>query len=68
MEIQEESIVKKFKKYPSMFDTKMGSYNAIKYLIEKYSEKIIVLSYSSNSLPTMEEIKEIAKYHKRKQR
>ena len=48
-----------------MFDTKMGSYNAIKYLIKKYS-KIIVLSYSSNSLPTMEEIKEIAKYHKKK--
>lgn len=66
LEIQEESIVKKFKKYPSMFDTKMGSYNAIKFLIKKYSKKIIVLSYSSNSLPTMEEIKEIAKYHKKK--
>ena len=61
VEIQEKSIVKKFKKYPSMFDTKIGSYNAIEYLIKKYSKQIIVLSYSSNSLPTLDEIKKIAK-------
>ena len=65
VEIQEKSIVKKFKKYPSMFDTKIGSYNAIEYLIKKYSKQIIVLSYSSNSLPTLDEIKKIAKNNKR---
>ena len=65
VEIQEKSIVKKFKKYPSMFDTKIGSYNAIEYLIKKYSKQIIVLSYSSNSLPTLDEIKKIAKNNSR---
>ena len=48
-----------------MFDTKIGSYNAIEYLIKKYSKQIIVLSYSSNSLPTLDEIKKIAKNNKR---
>jgi len=66
VEIQEKSIVKKFKKYPSMFDTKMGSYKAIESLIKKYSKQIIVLSYSSNSLPTLDEIKKIAKNNSRK--
>ena len=66
VEIQEKSIVKKFKKYPSMFDTKMGSYKAIESLIKKYSKQIIVLSYSSNSLPTLDEIKKIAKDNSRK--
>lgn len=65
VEIQEKSIVKKFKKYPSMFDTKIGSYNAIESLIKKYSKQIIVLSYSSNSLPTLDEIKKIAKNNSR---
>ena len=48
-----------------MFDTKIGSYNAIESLIKKYSKQIIVLSYSSNSLPTLDEIKKIAKNNKR---
>ena len=48
-----------------MFDTKIGSYNAIEYLIKKYSKQIIVLSYSSNSLPTLDEIKKIAKNNSR---
>ena len=65
VKIQEKSIVKKFKKYPSMFDTQQGSYNAINLLIKRYSKKIIVLSYSSNSLPTLQEIKKIAKDNKK---
>ena len=64
--IQEKSIVKKFKKYPSMFDTKQGSYDAISLLIKKYSKQIVVMSYSSNSLPTLKEINTIAKEFKRK--
>ena len=66
VKIQEKSIVKKFKKYPSMFDTKQGSYDAITLLIKKYSKQIVVMSYSSNSLPTLKEINTIAKEFKRK--
>ena len=39
VEIQEKSVVKKFKNYPSMFDTEYGSKSAIEFLIKKYSKK-----------------------------
>jgi len=66
VEIQEKSVVKKFKNYPSMFDTESGSKSAIKFLIKKYSKKIIVFSYSSNSLPNINFFKEIGKKNKMK--
>jgi DNA adenine methylase len=65
VKIQESSKVKKFKKYPSMFDSEKNSFDAIDYLIKKYSNSKIVLSYSSNSLPTLKEIKEIVKKNKK---
>ena len=57
--IQESSVVKKFKNYPSMFDTLKGSETAIEFLIKKYSKKIIIFSYSSNSLPKLDFFKKI---------
>jgi len=51
--IEENSVVKKFKKYPSVFDTEEGSKLAISYLVKKYSKSIIIFSYSSNSLPNL---------------
>ena len=60
VEIQKNSVVKKFKKYPSMFDTENGSKTAIKLLIKKFNNSKLVFSYSSNSLPTINEIKKIA--------
>tara|TARA_B100000989_G_scaffold275172_1_gene234525 strand:- start:5428 stop:6462 length:1035 start_codon:yes stop_codon:yes gene_type:complete len=64
VEIQEKSVVKKFKNYPSMFDTELGSKSAIELLIKKYSKKIIVFSYSSNSLPNINFFKETGKKNK----
>lgn len=61
VEIQENSIVKKFKNYPSMFDTEVGSKFAIELLIKKYANKIIIFSYSSNSLPDIDFFKKIGK-------
>ena len=61
LSIQENSVVKKFKNYPSMFDTEKGSKEAIKILIKKYSKKLIVFSYSSNSLPKLNFFKKVAK-------
>jgi DNA adenine methylase len=57
--IQENSVVKKFKNYPSMFDTLKGTELAIELLIKKYSKKIIIFSYSSNSLPQLDFFKKI---------
>lgn len=54
--IQEHSKVKKFKSYPSPFSKKEGAYNAFESLIEKFQKSIIVISYSSNSLPTKDEL------------
>ena len=66
IEIQETSKVKKFKKYPSMFDTEQGSYQAINLLVKRYLKSKIVMSYSSNSLPALDEIKSIVKNNKKK--
>ena len=65
VDIQETSKVKKFKKYPSMFDTEEGSQKAIDMLIKRYSKSKIVMSYSSNSLPTLNKIKDIVEINKR---
>lgn len=56
LEIQEKSVVKKFKSYPSPFSRKDTAYLAFEDLIEKFKKSIIVISYSSNSLPTKSEI------------
>ena len=44
-----------------MFDTEKGSKNAIEFLVKKYSRKIIVFSYSSNSLPDLNFFRKIGK-------
>lgn len=59
LEIQEETKTKKFKKYESPFSTKQGTYDAFKSIIEQYKKSSFLISYSSNSLPTKEEIVEM---------
>lgn len=56
VEIQEHTKTKKFKSYPTPFSTYSGALEAFEFLLKKYKDKIIVISYSSNSLPTKEEI------------
>jgi len=59
LEIQNETKTKKFKKYPSPFNTKDGTYQAFKYIFNKYKSSTLLISYSSNSLPTKEELIEM---------
>lgn len=59
VEIQQHTKTKKFRSYPTPFSNKVSVYTAFESLIAKHKEKIIILSYSSNSLPTKEEIKEM---------
>jgi adenine-specific DNA methylase len=66
LEIQEHTITKKFKSYKSPFAKKEDAYAAFKNLIERYRESIIAISYSSNSLPTKEEMIEILSKYKSK--
>lgn len=64
LEIQEHTKTKKFKSYKSPFSKKEEAYNAFENLIKHYSNSMIAISYSSNSLPTKEEMTEILKKYK----
>ena len=56
LEIQEHTKTKKFKRIPSPFDTKLGTYKAFEDIFDRYKKQMILASYSSNSLPDRQEI------------
>ena len=64
VEIQEHTKTKKFKSYPTPFSTRDGAAAAFDKLFEKYKDSIIIVSYSSNSLPTKEEMVALMRKHK----
>ena len=47
VEIQEHTKTKKFKSYPTPFSTKNGAYEAFDKLFSKFSDSILIVSYSS---------------------
>lgn len=66
VEIQEHTQTKKFKSYPTPFSTRKGAADAFDRLFRKFAGSILIVSYSSNSLPTQDEMVAImAKYKKR---
>lgn len=65
VEIQEHTQTKKFKSYPTPFSTRKGSADAFDRLFKKFANSVLIVSYSSNSLPTQDEMVAImAKYKK----
>jgi DNA adenine methylase len=56
VEMQWETKTKKFKNYPTPFSTKIGAYEAFDDLFKRYQNSILIISYSSNSFPTKEEM------------
>ena len=63
VEIQENTVTKKFKSYPTPFSTRKGAADAFDKLFKKFSDSILIVSYSSNSQPTQDEmIALMAKY------
>ncbi len=64
LEIQEHTITKKFKSYQSPFAKKESAFNAFHSLIDKHKKSIIAISYSSNSIPSKEELMNILKEYK----
>ena len=56
VEIQEYTLTKKFKSYPTPFSTRLGATAAFDRLFRKFARSVLVVSYSSNSLPTQEEL------------
>lgn len=63
VEIQINTKTKKFKSYPTPFSTKNGASAAFDLIFNRYSDSILIVSYSSNSLPTMEDmLRQMRKY------
>lgn len=56
VEIQEHTQTKKFKSYPTPFSTRKGAADAFDKLFKKFANSILIVSYSSNSLPTQDEM------------
>lgn len=65
VEIQYDTVTKKFKRYDTPFYSKDMIYEAFEKMFEKFKKQIIVLSYSSNSVPDKSELVNLLKKHKR---
>jgi len=65
VKIQPHTKTKKFVKYPTPFDGKNATYAAFPKIFEKFRNSIIVVSYSSNSLPSKSELVDMLKAYKR---
>lgn len=55
-EIQQHTQTKKFKSYPTPFSTRKGAADAFDRLFKKFANSVLIVSYSSNSLPTQDEM------------
>lgn len=65
VEIQAHTQTKKFKSYPTPFASRKGATEAFDLLFRKFKDSILLVSYSSNSLPTLDEMVELMSKHKR---
>lgn len=64
IEIQEHTATKKFKSYPTPFSSRKGAAEAFDLLFKRFRGNVLVVSYSSNSLPTLDEMVAIMAKHK----
>lgn len=65
VEIQAHTLTKKFKSYPTPFSSRKGAAEAFDLLFARFRDSILLVSYSSNSLPTQDEMVAIMTKHKR---
>ena len=65
VEIQKHTSTKKFKNYPTPFSNRNGAYDAFDRLFAKYRDSILIVSYSSNSFPSKEEMIAILEKYKK---
>ncbi len=56
VEFQDHTMTKKFKSYPTPFSSRTGATEAFNLLFKKYKDSILIVSYSSNSLPAQDEM------------
>lgn len=56
VDMQWHTKTRKFKSYPTPFSSRLGAIDAFDKLFRRLRDSILLVSYSSNSLPTREEI------------
>jgi DNA adenine methylase len=66
VEIQQETKTKKIRNYPSPFRSEIGCIRAIGEILDFYKNSVVVISYSSNSLPTATSMLALMKRHGRR--
>lgn len=64
VEIQEHTLTKKFKSYPTPFSSRKGAAEAFDLLFKKFRDSVLLVSYSSNSLPAKDEMVALMTKHK----
>lgn len=64
VELQQDTKTKKFKSYPTPFSKKDETVEAFSKLFHRYEQSILIVSYSSNSLPTKDEMVNLLKESK----
>jgi len=64
LEIQYQTKTKKFKRYETPFISKDTIHDAFDRLIEKFQDKILMISYSSNSIPEKNYLVSLLKKYK----
>lgn len=65
VEILHHTKTKKLRKYPTPFDSKRTVYAAFDRLFAKFTKSKLLISYSSNSLPTKEEMTSLLRNHRK---
>ena len=65
VEIQWHTSTRKFKNYPTPFSTKNGASEAFDKIFAKHRDSVLVVSYSSNSLPSLDEMVAILSRYKK---
>ncbi len=65
VEMQWHTKTKKFKSYPTPFSSRSGAEDAFDKMFSRLRDSILLVSYSSNSLPTRQEIISLMSKYKR---
>lgn len=65
VEIQWHTSTHKFKSYPTPFSSRKGAADAFDKLFSKFKDSVLIVSYSSNSLPTLDEMVAIMSNYKK---
>lgn len=65
VQIQEETVTRKFRSYPTPFSSRIGAQGAFEQLFGKFRESILLVSYSSNGYPTLPEMLRMMRKYKK---